>query len=107
MVAFSPLLLDPDAIGGLLRDVDGNVRGALTCWAIALSTFVAFRIPRQVLLACLLAATVTVGFSALVADATSMQATVSPAKSPPSPAHLRALPSRPAAPVEDEGNRLP
>ncbi len=91
MVALNVLFLDAGTVGELLRDADGNIRAALTCWGIALGAFIVLRVPRQVLLACLLAATLTVGFAALVIDAAPRPAAASVDKPPPSPAHYRAM----------------
>lgn len=97
MSAFGPLFLDNEAVHLLLRDADGNMRAALICWGVAVSAFVVLRAPRQVLLACLFAATVTVGFAALLADVATVQATASTVKSSPSPASYRGVPPKPAA----------
>lgn len=91
MVAFNVLSLDAGTLGELLRDADGNIRAALACWGIALGAFIVLRVPREVLLACLLAATLTVGFAALVMDAAPRPATASADTPPPSPVHYRAM----------------
>lgn len=61
----TPSLLGSDLATWLLRDADGNVRAALICWGIALSAFVVLRIPREVLLGCLIVAGATVGLAAI------------------------------------------
>jgi len=66
-----PLFVDLEPVSSLLRDADGNVRGALICWGVVLGAFIVLRVPRQVLLACLFAATVTVGFAAVVIPLTT------------------------------------
>jgi hypothetical protein len=73
----TPSLLDPD-IATWLRDADGNARAAAICWGIALSAFVILRIPREVLLGCLIVAGATVGLAATVVDVTPGRATASP-----------------------------
>jgi hypothetical protein len=93
-----PLLLDMEPVSSFLRDADGNIRGALICWGMALGAFVVFRIPRQALLACLFVATVTVGFAAAVVEATPVRAIVSPAK-PPMPVRYRGVPPRTESPA--------
>jgi hypothetical protein len=93
MVGLNPLLLDTEPLNWLLRDADGNVRGALICWGVALGAFIVLRPPRQLVLACLFAATVTVGLAVLVVEAVPVQfATASKPSSPP----VRAVPSRAA-----------
>ena len=64
----SPPLLDAETATWLLRDGDGNIRAALMCLGVALSAFVILRIPREVLLGCLLVAGATVGLAAAVID---------------------------------------
>jgi hypothetical protein len=96
MLAFSPFLFDSEIAGRLLADADGNIRGALVCWGIALSAFIVFRIPRPALLACLFAATVTVGFAARLVEAVPVQATFASAK-PSSPPPYQPLQRRPVA----------
>jgi hypothetical protein len=93
-----PLLLDMEPVSSFLRDADGNVRGALICWGIALGAFVVLRVPRQALLACLFVATVTVGFAAVVVEATPIPAIASPAK-PPLPVRYRAVPLKTESPA--------
>ena len=73
-----PTLLDVQTTAWLLRDDDGNVRAALICWGIVLSAFIILRIPREVLLGCLIVAGATVGLAATVMDLTPEQATASP-----------------------------
>jgi hypothetical protein len=51
-----------------LSDADGNARAAVICWGVALSAFVVLRIPREVLLGCLIVAGATVGLAATVVD---------------------------------------
>ena len=96
-----PLLLDMEPVSSFLRDADGNIRGALICWGMALGAFVVFRIPRQALLACLFVATVTVGFAAVVVEATPVRPIASSSK-PPLPAPYGAVPPRTGTPIEAE-----
>ncbi|NJM91804.1 MAG: hypothetical protein HC861_03335 [Rhodospirillaceae bacterium] len=72
----TPLLLDSD-LATWLRDADGNVRAAAICWGIVLSAFIILRIPREVLLGCLIAAGTTVGLAATVVDMNAGAATAS------------------------------
>jgi hypothetical protein len=74
----SPTLLDAETTAWLLRDSDGNIRAALICWGIVLSAFVILRIPREVLLGCLIVAGATVGLAATVVEITPERATASP-----------------------------
>jgi hypothetical protein len=64
----TPSLLDPHVTTWLLNDADGNARAAVICWGVALSAFVILRIPREVLLGCLIVAGATVGLAATVVD---------------------------------------
>jgi hypothetical protein len=64
----TPSLLDLDVATWLLRDADGDARAALICWSIALSAFVMLRVPREVLLGCLIVAGATVGLATTVVD---------------------------------------
>ena len=73
----TPSLLDPDVTTWLLNDADGNTRAAVICWGIALSAFVVLRIPREVLLGCLIVAGATVGLAATVVDIAPEPATAS------------------------------
>jgi hypothetical protein len=73
----SPALLEVDAAVSLLRDSDGNVRAAMICWGIVLSAFIVFRIPREVLLWCLIVAGATVGLAATAIDLVPEQAVAS------------------------------
>lgn len=73
----TPTLSDVETATSLLRDSDGNVRAALVCWSIVLSAFIVLRIPREVLLGCLIVAGATVGLAATVVDATAGRATAS------------------------------
>jgi hypothetical protein len=93
MVGLSPfLLLHTEPVSSLLRSADDNVRGALACWGVALGAFIVLRVPRTIILACLFAATVTVGFAALIIEAVPVQAVAGPSKTQPSPARQRAMP---------------
>lgn len=74
----TPSLLDPDTGTWLLRDAGGNIRAALMCWGIVLSAFVILRIPREVLLGCLIVAGATVGLAATVVEMKPVAATASP-----------------------------
>ena len=90
MVAFSFLFLDPETVNGLLSDAHGEVRAALICWGIVLSAFIVLRVPRKVLLSCLIVATAIVGFAAMIVEIVPVQATASSApRSQPSPASYR------------------
>ena len=73
----TPSILGPDVTTWLLSDADGNARAAVICWGIALSAFVILRIPRKVLLGCLIVASATVGLAAMVVDITPGPATAS------------------------------
>jgi hypothetical protein len=91
----TPSLLDPDLTTWLMSDADGNTRAALICWGIALSAFVILRIPREVLLGCLIVAGATVGLAATVVDIAPQPATASPsAQEIVSPRPQAALPLR-------------
>jgi hypothetical protein len=72
----TPSLLDPD-IATWLRDADGNARAAVICWGVTLSAFAILRVPREVLLGCLIVAGATVGLAATVVDLTPVRATAS------------------------------
>ena len=74
----TPSILGPDVTTWLLSDADGNARAAVICWGIALSAFVILRIPREVLLGCLIVAGATVGLAATVVDIAPERATASP-----------------------------
>ena len=74
----TPSLLDPDVTSWVLRDTDGNVRAALICWGLVLGAFVVLRIPREVLLGCLIVAGATVGLAATVVDIAPGPATARP-----------------------------
>ena len=73
-----PTLLDAENVAWLLRDGGGNLRAALTCWGVVLSAFIILRIPREVLLGCLIVAGATVGLAATVVDLTPERAAASP-----------------------------
>ncbi len=77
MIGLNPLLLGVDPLNWLLRNADGNVRAALICWGVAIGAFIILRAPREVVLACLFAATVTVGLAALVMENVPAQAVAS------------------------------
>lgn len=66
----TPSILVSDVAARLLSDADGNARAAAICWGVALSAFVILRIPREVLLGCLIVAGATVGLAATVVDIT-------------------------------------
>ena len=92
MVAFSFLFLDPETVNGLLSDAHGEVRAALICWGIVLSAFIVLRVPRKVLLSCLIVATAIVGFAAMMVEIVPVQSTASSA-SRPQPLPPRPLPA--------------
>ena len=71
-------LTDAETASSLLRAGDGNVRAALLCWSMALGAFVILRIPRPVLLACLIAAGVTVGLAVKMAEIVPMEVVTRP-----------------------------
>ena len=73
----TPPILGPDLVAKFLSDADGNARAAVICWGIALSAFVILRIPREVLLGCLIVAGATVGLVASVVDIAPKPATAS------------------------------
>ena len=74
----TPSLLDPNVTTWLLSDADGNARAAVICWGVALSAFIILRIPREVLLGCLIVAGATVGLATTVVDMRPGPATASP-----------------------------
>ena len=91
MVAFSFLFVDPTTVNGLLNDAHGDVRAALICWGIVIGAFIVLRVPRKVLLSCLIVATATVGFAAMMVEIVPVQATASSApRSQPMPVSHRA-----------------
>jgi len=94
---FSPLAIDGEIVNWLFRDPDGSVRSALLCWSIALAAFAIFRVPRQVVLACLLIASVTVGFASAVIEAAPARIIVDAAKPAPSAIAYRSPSLRPLA----------
>jgi hypothetical protein len=73
----TPSLLDPNVMTWL-SDADGNARAAVICWGVALSAFIILRIPREVLLGCLIVAGATVGLATTVVDMRPGPATASP-----------------------------
>ena len=89
---------DMEIVTTLLRDADGNVRGAVTCWAIALCAFIVLRVPREVLMACLLAATVTVGLAAIAIEARPTREVADATRDPPAPPMHRGVVHVPAEP---------
>lgn len=98
MVALGPLAVDDDIVTLLFRDPDGSVRSALMCWSIALAALAMLRVPRQVMLACLLIASVTVGLASVMIEAGSARVAVAAAKPTPSATSHRSPPVRSAAP---------
>jgi hypothetical protein len=72
-----PLSPHVETISRILHDTDGNVRGAMICWAVVVSALIILRVPRQVVLACLLVASATVGLAALVIEAAPVDAVAS------------------------------
>lgn len=60
----------------LLSDADGELRNAVTCWAVALSAFIVLRVPHRVLLASLLLAGMMVGLASGLVEAVSGSAAV-------------------------------
>jgi hypothetical protein len=94
VIGLNLFAIDAASVSRVLHDADGNVRAALLCWGIAVSAFVVLRIPRQILLACLVAATATVGLSLLMADVAPENADSSSSKSLTAPASYRAAPPR-------------
>jgi len=100
----SPTLLDPATATWLLRDSDGNLRAAAICWGMVLSAFVILRIPREVLLSCLIVAGATIGLAAIVVDVMPEQANASARDSKFVAARGRTLPLRgPAADAPEFG----
>ena len=92
-------MIEPGAVLGethvlsrFLHDTDGNLRAAVLCWGIAVGALVVLRVPRQVLLACLVIAGATVGLASALIDAAPVAARAS--ASPPAPASYRAIPPR-------------
>jgi hypothetical protein len=88
VVGLSSLLFDP-RLNGILPAIDDNVRTALMCWGIVLSGFFVLRVPREVLLGCLVAAFATVGLAAVVIDTAPVQATAASAKQVPHQSYVR------------------
>ena len=80
-----PLSPHVETISRILHDTDGNVRGAMICWAVVVSALVILRVPRQVVLACLVVASATVGLAALVIEAAPVNAVASASEPQPSP----------------------
>jgi len=89
-----PLSPHVETISRILHDTDGNVRGAMICWAVVVSALVILRVPRQVVLACLVVASATVGLAALVIEAAPVNAVASASEpqSRPTPTVYRAVP---------------
>ena len=83
MVTINSLLAHQNTLDALLLDMDGNVRAAILCSAFVLSAFVVLRIPRPVLLGCLIAATASVGLAAAVIELTPERAIASAVKPVP------------------------
>jgi hypothetical protein len=73
----TPTLIEANLVTGLLRDANGDVRAALVCWGMVLSAFVILRIPREVLLGCLIAAGTTVALAVAVVEVTPEKAVAS------------------------------
>lgn len=88
VVGLSSLLFYP-RMNGILPAIDDNVRTALICWGIVLSGFFVFRVPREVLLGCLVAAFATVGLAVVVIDTVPAQATAASAKPVPHQPYAR------------------
>jgi hypothetical protein len=74
----SPILADPPTATLFSLVGDDNIRAALICWGMVLSAFIILRIPREVLLGCLIVAGATVGLAATVVDLVPEQAIASP-----------------------------
>ena len=74
----SPLLADLQATPWVLHVGDENIRAALICWGMVLSALIILRIPREVLLGCLIVATTTVGLAATAVDLVPERAIASP-----------------------------
>lgn len=89
MVGLSSLFLDSESLSWLWRDVDGNVRAALICWGVTLSAFIVLRIPRAVLLGCLVAGVATVGLAATLVDLVPRQVVAGPFHAVSTPARYR------------------
>jgi hypothetical protein len=97
----TPSLLDP-SVTTWLSDADGNARAAVICWGVALSAFIILRIPREVLLGCLIVAGATVGLAATVADMRPGPATASP-----SAREVVSVRPQAASPLRDATTNLP
>jgi hypothetical protein len=102
MIEPATLMGESHLLSRLLHDPDGNVRAALLCWGVAVSALVVLRVPRQVLLACLVVASATVGLASVLIDATPVDARVSASSQAQSPASYRAVPLRGPAPGEQQ-----
>ena len=77
------MLLAPDSfasgagmIGRLFHDADGAIRAALICWCVTIAAFAIFRVPRRIVLACLIIASVVVGFANMLVEAVPVGAAV-------------------------------
>lgn len=95
MIGLGASSIDSEILTRFFRDPDGSVRGALTCWSVALAALIIFRVPRQVVLACLLIASVTVGLASVMIEAAPARATVGAAAPAPSTNDYRSPPVRP------------
>jgi len=93
-------MIEPGALGEtyvlsrFLHDPDGNMRAALLCWGIAIGALVVLRVPRQVVLACLVAAFATVGLASVLIEATPVDARATASRPTYSPASYRVIPPR-------------
>lgn len=91
-------LVDTDTANWLLRGGDDNVRAALICWTLVLSAFVILRIPREVVLSCLIVAGGTVALAA-----TAVEAAPEAYAAPKSPSVIAAPSRGPAAHLPQAG----
>lgn len=93
------MLLGPDSfafgagmISRFFHDADGGIRAALVCWCVAIAAFAIFRVPRRIVLACLIIASVAVGFANMLVEAV-----------PAGPAVRNRSPATPAALASERG----
>jgi len=94
VIGLGPLFVETQTVSRFLQDADGNLRAALACWGIAISALVILRVPRQVVLACLIVAAATVGLASLIIDIAPVRAGAASARPADSPASYRAMAPR-------------
>jgi hypothetical protein len=82
MIEPSALVGDTHLLSRFLHDADGNLRAALICWGVVIGGLIVFRIPRRVMLACLIVATATVALASSVIDAGTVAAKTASSRPP-------------------------